>query len=125
MFPVNTRLSGDVDFRRDAEALLALCDERDVGVMAIKTAAARPWRSGGERTSTTWYEPYTDAASIERGLRFTLSVEGVDALCTPGDIEVLSEVLRMIDDFVPMSVAEMDDAIAAVADEPMIFPMPA
>ena len=125
MFPVNARLWGDADFRRDAEALLALCEERDVGVMAIKTAAARPWRAGGERTSTTWYEPYTDAASIERGVRFTLSVEGVDALCTPGDIAVLTEVLQTIDEFVPMSVTEMDDTIAAVADEPMIFPMPA
>jgi predicted aldo/keto reductase-like oxidoreductase len=123
MFPVNARLWGDADFRRDAETLLALCDERDVGVMAIKTAAARPWR-GGERTSSTWYEPYTDVESIERGVRFTLSVEGVDALCTPGDIDVLADVVRVIDDFVPMSVTEIDEAMAAVADEPMIFPMP-
>jgi aryl-alcohol dehydrogenase-like predicted oxidoreductase len=123
MFPVNARLWGDPDFRRDAEALLALCEERDVGVMAIKTAAARPWAEGSERTATTWYEPYTDRSSIERGLRFTLSVDGVDALCTPGDIDVLTDVLALIDDFVPMSVTEMDDAIAAVSDEPMIFPM--
>ena len=58
-------------------------------------------------------------------MRFTLSVEGVDALCTPGDIAVLTEVLQAIDEFVPMSVTEMDDTIEAVADEPMIFPMPA
>ena len=125
MFPVNARMWGDAAYRRDAEALLALCAERDVGVMAIKTAAARPWRDGGQRTSTTWYEPYTEPSDVERGARFTLSVEGVDALCTPGDEHVLAEILRAIDGFVPMTAAEMDDAIAAVADEPMIFPMPA
>ena len=57
-------------------------------------------------------------------MRFTLSVEESRALHT-GDIAVLTEVLQTIDDFVPMSVTEMDDTIAAVADEPMIFPMPA
>jgi hypothetical protein len=57
-------------------------------------------------------------------VRFTLSVEESRALHT-GDIAVLTEVLQTIDDFVPMSVTEMDDTIAAVADEPMIFPMPA
>jgi aryl-alcohol dehydrogenase-like predicted oxidoreductase len=31
MFPVNARLWADDDYRRDAEALLALCAERDLG----------------------------------------------------------------------------------------------
>ena len=57
-------------------------------------------------------------------MRFTLSVEGVHALCTPGDEAVLAEVLRAVDGFAPMSSAEMADAIEAVAGEPMIFPMP-
>ena len=43
MFPVNPRLWADPDYRRDAEALLAECARRDLGVMAIKAAAARPW----------------------------------------------------------------------------------
>jgi hypothetical protein len=58
-------------------------------------------------------------------VRFTLSVEGVHALCTPGDEAVLAEVLRAVDGFTPMSSAEMADATDAVAGEPMIFPMPA
>ena len=66
--------------------------------MAIKTAAARPWKADGERTADTWYEPYTEQAAVARGVRFTLSVEGVDALCTPGDEDVLAEVLRAVDD---------------------------
>ncbi len=60
MFPVNPRLWADPAYRHDAEALLAEAEARDVGVMAIKAVAARPW---GERphTATTWYEAYTSA----------------------------------------------------------------
>src|SRR5580692_733123 len=56
MFPVNPQLWGDGSYRRDAEALLAHAEDADVGVMAIKAAAARPW-GGRDHTSTTWYEP--------------------------------------------------------------------
>ena len=57
MFPVNPRLWADAAYRHDAEALLAEAEERDVGVMAIKAVAARPW---GER-------PHT-AVDVVRGL---------------------------------------------------------
>jgi aryl-alcohol dehydrogenase-like predicted oxidoreductase len=124
MFPVNARMWGDASYRRDAEALLELCADRDVGVMAIKTAAARPWTTSENRSATTWYEPYAEPSAVERGVRFTLSVEGVHALCTPGDEAVLAEVLRAVDGFTPMSSAEMAAATEAVAGEPMIFPMP-
>lgn len=124
MFPVNARLWGDLDYRRDAEALLELTTERDLGVMAIKACAARPWgahRPPGRRSAQTWYEPYTGTADVERGVRFTLSVPGVHAFCTPGDIAVLRTALRAGAAFTPI---DLDEAIAAAADEPMIFPIP-
>src|SRR5580700_4060449 len=43
MFPVNPRLWADPAYRHDAEALVAEAQARDVGVMAIKALAARPW----------------------------------------------------------------------------------
>ncbi len=51
----------------------------------------------GDRSATTWYEPYSEPSAVARGVRFTLSVEGVHALCTPGDEAVLAEVLRAVD----------------------------
>jgi aryl-alcohol dehydrogenase-like predicted oxidoreductase len=131
MFPVNARLWGDLEYRRDAEALLELCAERDVGVMAIKAVAARPWTDGrplgelGDRSATTWYEPYDQPSDVSRGVRFTLSIEGVHGFCTPGDERVLAEALRAAEGFAPMGEAEKQDAIASVAAEPLIFPMPA
>lgn len=123
MFPVNPRMWADETYRRDAEALLSYAAAHDVGVMAIKAGAARPW---GERehTATTWYEPYTDALELERGIRFALSIPGVHAFCTPGDVSVLRTTLDVVGDVSPMSAPQRDMAMAEVGDEPLIFPMP-
>jgi len=124
MFPVNPQLWSDAGYRRDAEALLDHAGERDVGVMAIKAAAARPW-AGRRHTSATWYEPYTSSDEVARGVRFALSTPGVHAFCTPGDVEVLRVALDACERFTPMGAAERQEAVAAAAREPSIFPMPA
>ena len=124
MFPVNPRLWADREYRRDAEALLAYAVEHDVGVMAIKSVAARPW-GGRQPTETTWYEPYTAAADVARGIRFALSTPGVHAVCTPGDVGVLATALEAASHARPMDGEERRLAVAAVAGEPSIFPMPA
>ena len=123
MFPVSPRLWADADYRRDAEALLSECAARDVGVMAIKAASARPKPPGSD--ATTWYEPYRSADEVARGVRFAMSVEGVHAFCTPGDVRVLRLALDAAAAFRPMTAEERAAAVAAVADEPLIFPMPA
>src|SRR3954454_19536732 len=73
MFPIYPRLWADADYRRDAQALLADSAGRDVGVMAIKATAARPWVDDADRHATTWYEPQREAAGVRRGVRFALS----------------------------------------------------
>jgi hypothetical protein len=123
MFPVNPRLWSDVRYRSDAEALLSYASEHDVGVMAIKAAAARPW-NGRARTSTTWYEPYTEADDVARSVSFSLAVPGVDAFCTPGDRQVLAMALRAAEECRPMDPDERERAVVAAAAEPSLFPMP-
>ncbi len=123
MFPVNPRLWADDRYRADAEALLDEARRRDVGVMAIKAGAARPW-GNRSRHSTTWYEPYTSVDELRRGIEFTLSVDGVHAFCTPGDVTVLTEALAVANSLHPMAAPERELAMAAMAGEPMIFPMP-
>ena len=122
MFPVYPRVWGDPAYRSDAEALLDECGSRDVGVMAIKAVARRPW-PGARRPGSAWYEPFDDAAGIERGVRFALSTPGVHAFCTPGDAAVLPVVLDAAEAATPMSSTERDDAISAMATEDVIFPL--
>jgi aryl-alcohol dehydrogenase-like predicted oxidoreductase len=123
MFPVNARLWADRPYRASAEELLRICADRDLGVMAIKAVARRPW-DAGERFATTWYEPFTDPDEIEAGIRFTLSVPGVHAFCTPGDLKLMPLALDAAQRFAPLSAAERGDAIARRGDLPLIFPMP-
>jgi aryl-alcohol dehydrogenase-like predicted oxidoreductase len=120
MFPVNPRMWAEPAYRRDAEALLALAEERDLGVMAIKAGARRPWPEGADRWATTWYEPQRDQADLEQGIRFALSVPGVVGFCTPGDQQLLPRALEAAAAFAPMSDAERDEASRSVAHEPVL-----
>jgi aryl-alcohol dehydrogenase-like predicted oxidoreductase len=121
MFPVSGRFWADPDYRRDAEALLELCAERDVGVMAIKAVARRPWAPEAEHHATTWYEPYTEEADIDLAVRFTLSVPGVSAFCTAGDMRLLPRVLEAalrFDD--PLPAGDLEAVAAAVSGEEIL-----
>jgi aryl-alcohol dehydrogenase-like predicted oxidoreductase len=124
MFPVNPRLWSDGDYRRDAEDLLDHAVDHDVGVMAIKAVAARPWREG-PRSAGTWYEPYRSPSDVARGIGFALSTPGVHAFCTPGDIGLLRTALSEVASLTPMDETGRAQAIAACSLEPDIFPMPA
>lgn len=123
MFPVYPRLWADPVYRSEAEALLGYAASHDVGVVAIKAAAARPW-AGREATADTWYEPQTSAEAVARGVRFALSTPGVHAFCTPGDGRVLTTALAAAEAFAPLSTAERAEAESAMADEDSIYPMP-
>jgi len=137
MFPVYPALWARPEYREPAEALLALCAERDLGVMAIKAVARRPWEDGrpladavagnpatAARWADSWYEPQAEDEAIDRGVRFALSTPGVHALCTPGDRALLPRVLASAECAAPMSDDERRGAVDAMAAEELIFPMP-
>jgi aryl-alcohol dehydrogenase-like predicted oxidoreductase len=123
MFPVNPRLWADTEYRRHAEALLEEAAARDVGVMAIKAVAARPWGTR-PHTTTTWYEAYTGDAEIDRNVRFVLSVSGVHAMCTPSDVTLAASAITAAARFQAMDEPERAGAMSATAREAHIFPMP-
>jgi aryl-alcohol dehydrogenase-like predicted oxidoreductase len=137
MFPVYPALWGVPRYREPAEELLALCATRDIGVMAIKAVAYRPWAdrrpladvarddpATGGRWATSWYEPAASEEDIDRGVRFALDTQGVHGFCTPGDIDLLPRVLDAADRAVPLGVSERQEAIDAMASIELIFPMP-
>ena len=137
MFPVYPALWSRPEYREPAEELLAVCAERDVGVMAIKAAARRPWADGrpladavagsdatAARWADSWYEPQASDDELDRGIHFALSTPGVHAFCTPGDIALLPRVLASAERYAPLSEDERRAAIEAMAAEELIFPMP-
>jgi hypothetical protein len=135
MFPVYPALWGQTAYREPAETLLALCAERDIGVMAIKAAAVRPWGDGrslvdangdpaaGARWATSWYEPAASDDDLDRGIHFALSTPGVHGFCTPGDIGLLPGVLNSADRYRPLTAVQRQAAIEAMTSAELIFPM--
>jgi aryl-alcohol dehydrogenase-like predicted oxidoreductase len=137
MFPVYPALWARPEYREPAEELLDLCARRDIGVMAIKAAARRPWAdrrpladavSGSEATAArwaaSWYEPQDRDEDLDRGIHFALSTGGVHGFCTPGDIALLPRVLASAERYTALDDAARTAAIDAMAAEELIFPMP-
>jgi aryl-alcohol dehydrogenase-like predicted oxidoreductase len=73
LLPYNFTLLQHTNYRRDVEALLATCAERNVAVQTIKAVARRRWREEDGDRHFSWYEPLADAQAIDRAVRFVLS----------------------------------------------------
>ncbi len=111
MFPLNFVLWADPAYRADAQLLLDECQRRDVGVHIIKTAAKDPW-GDRPRTHATWYEPFSDQATLDRAVAFNLS-RPVTTLCSTGDVTVLPRFLEAAERARPLGT----EAEAALLDE--------
>jgi len=114
MFPLSFVLWANPEYRRDAQALLEGCREKDVGVHIIKTLAKDPW---GERdkTHTTWYEPFTDPAIIDQAVAFNL-MRPVTTLCSTGDVTILPRFLSAAERYRPLT-PEGQDVLLATAGQ--------
>lgn len=91
LFPVNFILFDNPAYRTDAEALLELCDERGVAVQTIKAIARGRW-SDGNVNRFSWYDPLTEAAPIDRAVRYVLSNEQT-FLNTTSDARLLPMII--------------------------------
>jgi aryl-alcohol dehydrogenase-like predicted oxidoreductase len=80
-------------YRPDFEAVVALCQERNVAVQTIKAIARGPWAAGAARDRSTWYQPLEDEADIETAVRWVLGRPGI-FLNSVGDVALLPAVLR-------------------------------
>ena len=122
MLPVYAGALANPRYAADLAALLAEAERRDLGVQAIKVGAHQPW---GARTPThaCWYEPFTDAALLARGVRFTLSTPGVHVFATSGDLRLIGPLVEAARSYSPMSPADRDALLQEAGGWPTIFPL--
>ena len=73
LFPYNHSLLADEHYRRDVDALVALCSERNVAMQTIKSLARGRWPEQADGPRFSWYQPLRDPAEIDRAVRFVLS----------------------------------------------------
>jgi aryl-alcohol dehydrogenase-like predicted oxidoreductase len=119
LLPVNFVLWARPDYRADLEQLLRHAQANDVGVVAIKAIAKRPW---GDRTptNTTWYEPFTDPDQIAACVRFTLS-RPITTLASSSDVRLWDATLDAADAYVPLAPSEESELLATAGAFETIF----
>jgi aryl-alcohol dehydrogenase-like predicted oxidoreductase len=119
LFPLNFILYARPDYRRAAAELLRVCAEKEVGTMIIKAVARGPYGDHGP-THNTWYEPFTDAKTIQQAVNFVLS-QPVTGLCTPGDAGLLPRMLTACENFLAIDQEQQDALIALGANYHPLF----
>lgn len=104
LFPINPNFYGNPEYKRNAKELLKVCNEKDVGMMIIKSIAKGAW-GDKEKTYTTWYEPFDTPEEIQQGIDFALS-QNVTGICTAADITLLSMVVEACEQYSVLSQNE-------------------
>jgi hypothetical protein len=92
LLPYSYILMQNSQYAADFEALMTLCQTRQVAVQTIKSITRRPWDSRPDNAAT-WYEPLTEQADIDRQVHWVLGRPGI-FLNTVGDIHLLPPVLN-------------------------------
>jgi aryl-alcohol dehydrogenase-like predicted oxidoreductase len=91
LLPYNFVMQQNSKYIADFEALVKMCEERNVAVQTIKSITRGPWGSK-DRTSSVWYEPLTEQADIDLAVHWVLGRPNI-FLNTVGDIHLLPKVL--------------------------------
>ena len=97
-----------VDQAKAAKLAMKAAARKQMGILALKAMARRPWPEGARKThEKCWYEPLDDAAAAAEGLRFTLS-HPVTAAIPPGDENLFALALDLAAGFQPLSASEAE-----------------
>jgi aryl-alcohol dehydrogenase-like predicted oxidoreductase len=91
LLPYSYIMMQDSHYAAAFEQVAAVCSERNVAMLTIKSIARRPWW-GRERTRATWYQPFEDQGDIDAAVHWVLSRPGI-FLASVGDIHLLPKVL--------------------------------
>ena len=102
--------------------VVEMADEKDMGILALKTLAKRAWKEDEERDwSKTWYSPVDSYEEAELAVRFTLS-KPVTAAVSPGHAELLWWACDAADNFKPITEAQTETLAEKAQDLEAIFP---
>ena len=121
LFPLNRVLAAHRNDYTDFTQLLELARKKDVGTIAIKAVAKRPWEATSH-VSRTWYEPFSDLADIEESLWFTLSHD-ITTAALPSDLQLWPAIFDAAERFKPMDEQTRREVVRKVRQYPPIFPM--
>lgn len=119
LLPYNYMLMQNPQYRADFESLMQVCQERGVAVQMIKTNHRRPW-GDRPRENATWYEPFTDQASVNTAIHWAMGTRPANFLNTSGDIHVLPLFLEAASRFEKNNVPTDEQMQELVAEKEAI-----
>lgn len=119
LFPIYPALFANDEYHNQALTLLDICEEKDVGVMAIKAIAKEPWGDREPRYHT-WYVPFEDEETIQNNINFVLSHK-LTHYCTAGDYRLLGKVLQACENYEPMDADAQNALIQEQSELELIF----
>ncbi len=114
MFPFNFIFFADRDYHTGFEKLMNIAQERDIGVMVIKSIAKGNWEKKYQdlpvlkRPHTTWYEPFGTREEIYSAMNFALTYN-ISTLVSASDTKLLSLMIDAAERFRP--IAEEDQSM--------------
>ncbi len=118
LLPYNYAMMQNPQYAADFQALLALCQERNVVVQTIKSICKGPW-GDREPTQATWYEPLTEQAHIDAAVHWVLH-QPKFFLNTVADVHLLPKVLDAASRFaVARPLEEVEAQLAQLDLEPL------
>jgi aryl-alcohol dehydrogenase-like predicted oxidoreductase len=118
LLPYNFPMMQNPQYHADFEELATICLERNVAMQTIKSITKAPW-GDREQTTSTWYEPLEDQASIDTAVWWVLGRQGV-YLNTASDPALLAKQLDSAHRFEARpSEQEMVDLVSTWQMEPL------
>ncbi len=120
LFPLNRVLAAHTNDFNDFAPLLGIARQRDVGIIAIKAIAKRPWEPA-MRMYRTWYEPFDEQGEIDKSLWYTLS-QGITTTAMPGDARLWPLLIDAAERFRPLTLKEQREVVAQVQQYKPLYP---
>ena len=121
LFPYNFTMLGIPQYADDAEALLKVCNQRNVATQTIKSVARRRWQNLADR-KFSWYEPLRDRDAIRRAVHFVLSRPGL-FLNSSSDAGLLRDILDAASETAQLPArSELEADVARYEMAPLFIP---
>ena len=120
LFPLNRVLAARTSDFTDFSIFLKVARQKDVGTIAIKSVAKRPWE-GPMHMYRTWYEPFGEQAEIDKSLWYTLS-QDITTAAMPGDLSLWPLVIDAAERFKPLDAQEQTEVVSQARQYKPIFP---
>ena len=119
LFPINYVTWHQAHF---GPAVIARAQSKEMGILALKTLAKKPWPDGKkEKWTKAWYSPVETYEEAKTALRWTLS-RPVTACVSPSHAELLWWMIRAEKELEPLSHEDENAVAASTEGITPIFP---